>query len=590
MKSLLSLLRGLCSDVQRLHPGVDGLARDFVTIEARTEDEGLGFLSVALPAFGKAFDQSLDLGKMAHVPGFSRNKSLPKFLSGLTSLVFDANTGVLRSDAPVDAIVSIRQICYFLKKFLPSDSRHEHLERITLKKFWDDDDSILPVSPDRLERLSHAMEFVLLGLDEFQELECRHGPGAVMEGYSSNQKWVELDRGLSEFDHRLVSVGYDLVAGLASESLPPEEDVHSVPRALSARLVVVPKSCSALRTITVEPCLNQFVQQGLGTWLRDCISRCPVLSRSLALTSQVPNQNLALEGSLTGEWVTIDLSSASDLLSLQTVETAFARYPRFLDAVLRCRTPSILNGSDPKDLRKFAGMGNALTFPIQSVIFAMVAIIATVPDSVRYTIGTLRRAGTNVRVFGDDIIIRREHYARFADWITSFGLKINQGKTFTGDFFRESCGVDAFRGHDVTPVYLRHDPASRCTDPSSLASLVSTSNQLWLKAYYSAADVLKGIVEDSLGALPLLPSNSSGLGWSTRQDVTTYQRWSSSLHRFETRTYVPIASRRKDVLDGRPALYKYFHHPLVGRDDPTHLSDSVRRFSLNLRRRWVPSR
>lgn len=59
MKSLLRLLRSLLTDVKRLHPEVRGLDRDLLTIEARVEHEGIGFLTIALPSLGKRLDTSL---------------------------------------------------------------------------------------------------------------------------------------------------------------------------------------------------------------------------------------------------------------------------------------------------------------------------------------------------------------------------------------------------------------------------------------------------------------------------------------------------------------------------------------------------
>lgn len=573
--------------MRRLHPGVQGLDRDLLTIKARLENEGVGFLSVALPSFGKTFDQSLALGRMAHIPGFSRNKSLPKFLQGLTSLVFDAKTGYLLEAASVESILSIRQICYFFKKFLPSDSRNEFLESQAIKDFKDTETSIGGVAPFRLDRLSRLGRFMLLDLENFQELDCRHGPGAVEEGLKANQKWVALYLGLLDFDHRLLFAGYDLPSSLMVDSLPAHSDVFNDYATTYARLVTVPKSSSALRTITVEPLLNQFVQQGLNNWMRDCISHCPVLSQSLALTCQDKNQELALEGSRTTNWCTIDLSSASDLLTLETVRAAFASRPRFLNGLMVSRTPSVKLGDEPITLKKYAGMGNATTFPVQSVLFAMIAYLAIIGDR-EITIRECMRASRSVRVYGDDIIVAKEHFRDVAMWLQSFGLKINRAKTFSEGNFRESCGVDAFKGVDVTPVYLRHEPLSTCKEPSAIASLVSTSNQLWQRCYYETAKYLERQVEESLKtSLPLVARGSDGLGWQTRLDARTGQRWSKTLHRWEVLTYVLSPTRTKDVLSGMPALLKYFHHPLIGRDNRTHLSDSVRRFTTKLRRRWV---
>lgn len=587
MKSLHGLLCCLFIDLKRHHPDVVGLDRDLLTIEARIKDEGVGFLATALPAFGKAFDLSLAHGKMAHIPGFARNGSLPKLFSGLTSLVFCAKTGHLLDNPRHDCILTVRQVCYLFKKFLPDGSRLENLDYSTKKAFADVDASIGTVAPFRLDALRRVCSFILGDLDEFTELKCKHGPGAVFEGYTPNQKWSEVYRGLLEFDHRLMYAGYDLPAGILADDLPMYNPIEDHPSTGVARLVTVHKSFSALRTITVEPCLNQFVQQGYNAWLRSCIARDRVLRQSLELTDQKPNQELALIGSRTGEWCTIDLSSASDLLSLQTVETVFADRPRFLKGILGCRTPEVDCGYTKIHLKKYAGMGNATTFPVQSVVFAMIAITAILGSTKELSYEKVERAGRNVRVFGDDIIVRSEHFRDVADWITCFGLKINRSKTFSEGNFRESCGVDAFGGTEVTPVYLRHDPGQLCSDPSPVESLVSVSNQLWLRCYYQSSEFLRNSVEASFGRLPLVRRSSAGLGWNARFDEYEVQRWNPMLHRFEVRTVVPIPVRRLDILSDIPALLKFFHKPSETEMDRTHLKVSVRRFRKGLRRRWV---
>jgi len=312
MKSLIGLSRSLFKDLKRLHPDVDDLDRDLQTIEARTKDEGDGFLSVALPAYGKALDQSLALGKMAVVPGLSRNGSIPNLLSGMARHVFDSKTGDLRGDASVDAILSMRQVCYLFKKFLPADDRAAKLDLQARRDFEIVDSEIH--WPDQLESYSRRVRHfkrvarnVLQGLDFVQEHKGRHGPGAVMEGYSTNQKWEAVYNGLLEFDRRLNLIGYDLPASLLADKLYDADLFHNDLAGTCAKLVTVPKTCTALRTITVEPCINQFVQQGLNGTLREHIAKDPILRRSITLDCQAPNQDLALAGSLSGDWCTIDL-------------------------------------------------------------------------------------------------------------------------------------------------------------------------------------------------------------------------------------------------------------------------------------------
>lgn len=392
---------------------------------------------------------------------------------------------------------------------------------------------------------------------------------------------------LSDLDDRLGAIGYDLVYGLYHDRLH-QGGVSNYHASDHARLVTVPKSSTALRTITVEPMLNQFVQQALNTHLREEIDKCPVLSQCLTLSSQLPNQKLAIEGSITRDWVTVDLSSASDRLSTSLVEAAFRHRPRYLSAILGCRTPTVDTGDAVIDLKMYAGMGNATTFPIQSYVFALIALTSMAGTNEVVSYRKLKALARNIRIFGDDIVIKREYYPGLAEWIKHCGLLINHNKTFTEGNFRESCGVDAWKGHKVTPIYLRHDPRKIATDESSFVGLLSTCNQLWLQGMYKTSDCLKSLL-DKVRTLPLVNQDSQGLGYHTHEDLCERHRWSNTLHRYEVRTYVQVPVREPDALSGYAALMKYFHTPGLAEFDRNHLSQSVRRFNTNLRKRWVPA-
>lgn len=409
----------------------------------------------------------------------------------------------------------------------------------------------------------------------------------MAEGYKANQKWEALLPHLSDLDAKLESVGYDLTYGLYHDRLSQTTFRH-VTTSDCARLVTVPKNATALRTITVEPFLNQFVQQGLNTHLREEITKCSVLSRCLTLNSQEPNQKLALESSRTRDWVTVDLSSASDRLSTELVEAAFRYRPRYLSAILGCRTPSVDTGESVVDLKMYAGMGNATTFPVQSYVFALIALTSMAGTNEVVSVRKLEALASNIRIFGDDIIIRSEYYPGLAEWIKRCGLVINHSKTFTEGNFRESCGVDAWNGHKVTPIYLRDDPSIIATDTGSFVGLLSTCNQLWLQGMYSTSDVLRKLLE-RVRTLPLVSQTCPGLGYFTHQNLCERQRWSNTLHRFEVKTYVQLPVKVADEIDGYAALMKFFHTPGLAEYDRDHLSRSVRRFNSNLRKRWVPT-
>lgn len=98
-------LTTLCSEVfkdfaARCDTDEVELGRDLNTIRSRLKHEGLSFLTITLPAYCQSFERSLEDGQVAHdsFPGWRRVKSLPAFLKGLTSLVFDLATGKVLTD------------------------------------------------------------------------------------------------------------------------------------------------------------------------------------------------------------------------------------------------------------------------------------------------------------------------------------------------------------------------------------------------------------------------------------------------------------------------------------------------------------
>jgi hypothetical protein len=669
MKSPIALLVGLFHDLERLNPGVQGLDRDIETIKRRFENEGYGFLAVALPALGQAFVQGLSSGKFTCPIGFKRLKggAIPRFLSGMLREVFDPVSGQLKETPDQGVLTDLRQVCQFFKKtrLMPDDA--DFLHHKAVDEFYQCDGvASQVVIPERHDHLIGRVSKLILNTLNSKDVEnatYKHGPGAVKEGYSTNQKWLALYEAVKSDDPELRRAG---LWGI-DESVPhgyPAPDSQDQQRHLvqprvadgqrrsvgtllrttskraltktsrlgikgvgvsdldgasrsSAKLISVEKDSSSRRTITVEPMLKQFVQQGLNILLRDSIKECRILRNSLALTDQTLNQKLALEGSQYDNWATIDLKSASDLLSVSLVKSVFQAQEPFLGYMMECRSPVVTcEGKPPLVLGKFAGMGNALTFPVQSVCFAVVCIAAILDaEGTAPSYWSVRRASRRIRVYGDDIIIQRKYAHQCVNWLIAVGLKVNSKKSFLEGNFKESCGVDAFRGVDITPLYIRHRPDQTDASPNVIASFIELSNHLWLRGLYSASACLKNEVERALGRyLPLVSRWSGAFGWHTRHDAQTVHKFCPRTHRFQTRTLALASIKKSDRLDGYAALLKclsqarqdslpkegfliksmrqvstsLFPEPMA--KDTDHLDKTSMRYNWRIKQRWVPTR
>jgi hypothetical protein len=582
MKSLIVLLRSLFLDLKRLEPDVKGLDRDLITIEKRVKDEGNSFLTITLPRLCEAFILGLSTSRFTCPLGFKRPKggAIPVLLQGMFREVFDPLTGYLREEPNLGMVKAIVEVLQLFKKLDLSSDQVITLDRLAKDKFFNVDQTCAsPMSFDETQLfiIKRVSRMVLPNIDLFDESQLfyKHGPGAVSEMLTGNQKWVSVVDHLDQLEMN----GYDCLSyqsSLSPRSLP------SSPLSDTARLISVPKNSSSRRTITVEPMLNQFKQQGYNDLIRREIEKCGILRQCLALTDQSENQKLALEGSRTGYWATIDLTSASDSLSNQTVELVFGCKPLLLERLLNCRSAKVSRDGVTSDMAKYAGMGNATTFPIQSVIFAVLAISALL-GRLRPSYRNVQRVAQSVRVYGDDIIVPSNGSHRVVDWITRAGLTVNSRKSFLEGNFKESCGVDAFRGINITPLYVRSHPINLSkTEPSTIAHYVSLANQTWLRGLYTLSAVFVRLVEEKLRKpLPLVSSNSSILGLHTHQEITEFQRWNTDLQRPELRGFMLLPVYKRDSIDGYAALCKVLSAAPSGATEVTSTQSRVR-FNLEL--------
>lgn len=208
------------------------------------------------------------------------------------------------------------------------------------------------------------------------------------------------------------------------------------------KVVTVPKNWKTDRVISIEPCMNIFVQKGIGAVIRSRLHRV-----GIDLNDQTKNQRLAREGSMTGRLATIDLSSASDTISYELVKDLLPE-PWFT-ALEQCRTPSgVLPSGEMIPYQKFSSMGNGYTFELESLIFW--ALAEACRDA---ALG--EKESSTVSVYGDDIIIDVGAVPQLLDVLKICGFTPNPEKSWWSGRYRESCGKHYLHGVDVTPFFIR---------------------------------------------------------------------------------------------------------------------------------------
>lgn len=583
MKRQADLHLGVLADQLGLL-GLDTL-RDLSTMRSRIEHDGERFLTIDLPSFGEFLETGLRERGLpsAGCFGFGRtsNKDVrPRFLHGLWSMVFDSR-GVLLENPSPHAVRALRQICYLHKKLreLPTPEKvqaalQQYLETdqsLSLHAWPSDlDDLFDRVVLQKWGRFFDSMERVIF---HTQKLEgSKHGPGAVAERLSNNRKWSQ--RVWTERLEQWFPAMYHL-----STTYRPLDDVELLPpgREYPARVIVVPKTAKSPRVICAEPAYNQFIQQGLADLFGAWMDR----HRQVSNKDQEPNKVLARAGSLDESYSTIDLSEASDRVSLTMVKKIFRRWPNLLGSILACRSmTSELPDGQIVQLRKFASMGSALTFPIETLVFATIAEMA-----VRISEKPEQKpSGLQFRVYGDDIVIHSYAANDLIHLLSRYGLVVNRAKTFCEGNFRESCGGDYFHGFDVSPIRLKERIPLDRSNVAEVVSIVAFRNLYTEK--YGETELVTSLDEFISSIIPF-PE-----GYETTPALV---RWSknpiahgmdSSLQRPYVKAVFPRYTYREDPLDGDGALLKFFWTPF--QEDPKHLQYAGRPVSAKLKYRNVP--
>lgn len=217
-----------------------------------------------------------------------------------------------------------------------------------------------------------------------------------------------------------------------------------------SRLSFVPKSAEISRTICTEPVLNMLFQKGIAALLEGRLRQ--VVGIDLARQPD-KNRTLARIGSETGKFGTIDLSSASDSMSLNLVRNMFP--PSVTRWLERTRCPvTILPDGTKVTLHMVSSMGNAFTFPLQTLFFSALVLGAYKVCGITPTHPKGWRIG-NYAVFGDDIIVDQRAYRLVCRLLEITGFTVNKDKSFNEGLFRESCGHDYYNGYNVRGVYIK---------------------------------------------------------------------------------------------------------------------------------------
>jgi len=572
--------------------------RDLKTIAGRVEKEGLSFLTITLPKYGQDLQRALDRGFLGDdlFLGFSKGRGgLPRFLGGFLRLIFDETTGRLLDDPSVEAIRCLRQITLMWAKInLPcSDKRTAAAIRRYIETEQEVRHSDANLAIDDLDRFHRVGALLWNGLFSkvsnrlyAEGIRPKHGPGATADKLRGNAKW-----NVKQWTSRLEEQFPHWELLIPSESFLSRTDdvtILSPGAEMPVRVITVPKTLKTPRIIAVEPTCMQFVQQGILRLMVEEIARDDNSRDFVMFESQVPNQHLAREGSITGSLATLDLSEASDRVSNQHVRALLRNFPILRDGVEACRSRKAdVPGHGVIRLAKFASMGSALCFPMESLVFMTVIFCGIEEQQNRpLTPEDINRFRGKVRVYGDDIIVPTEFVHSTIRALETFGFRVGIDKSFWTGKFRESCGAEYYDGHDVSIVRVREFLPESRQDVDAVVSTVALRNLLFDKGWQAAVDRLDRLMEEVI-PFPEVEPTSPLLGrWS--YGPVKAQRSHPTLFHPLVKGVVVQSMLPVSKLDDYGALLKWFlkdgEHPF---EDKDHLQRAGRPVSARIKTRWA---
>lgn len=584
LEKLLTDLKEMCGFVSK----ADHI-RDLETLKRRVKAEGIGFVAAVLPGLAAGLLEYLETGTATYT-GFSLCKEgYPRFLKGYFSVAYD----IVATTHHVNAVKAIYTFSLaFSKLRMPLNTEDDG----KLYRSLVETDRSLPKLRDvlrdtDLRNILGLAAYYATGFAKsfsFDTCTPRPGPGATNTPCEKNMRFqphVFYDQhemgGMHYFDWFFINQHDPF---MRAEVYTPLWSSSSVTP--TARFKTVPKKYKKGRGICIEENESQWLQQALASGLKKAIKSDPELNVNLSLDDQQVNAYLAHLHSLDRDGATIDMSEASNRVAHWLPLVIFSSNVELCNALWGASTRWV----DPPDdlfqtghsgirLNMFAPMGSGLCFPVMTLVhyYLIKAIIKWHHDS----------ECDSIFVYGDDIVIPSKYYETVTSVLPSFGMKLNLSKSFYRSFFRESCGIHAYMGVDITPVYFKHTPS--CARKDAFLSNVAVEAQLFERGYNGCAAYMRTAIRRHWKhPMAEVDKDTSLLGWRRPRSDFGYKVypkvWDRDLQCWKWR--LPLLQAKRTRLRLKPYEAYVRWHVLR----PTEGSDSVHTTEDDVRIvfRWIP--
>lgn len=335
-----------------------------------------------------------------------------------------------------------------------------------------------------VERVLHAAQRkisqVLGDCPSIADIPVRFGPGASTQVTKKNACLAVKLRSVPTCSANLAPRAEELLSTLYPYGALGTEidvDIHD------AQLSFVPKNAKTDRAICTEPSLNGLFQLGIGDLMADRLRTV-----GIDIRDQGPNQRAALYGSISGGLATLDLSSASDSVSIGLVCHLLPL--DWAELLLDFRSDAVVYDGDRYVLEKISSMGNGFTFPLETLIFWALASAST--DLCK------NPRGYRVLVYGDDIVVPTDAVPLLRECLTELGFVLNDSKSFWTGSFRESCGCDYLGGINVRPCYVTGEESNGSVCALRVADIFRIHNYFFHRGNFALCRELESIVDPAI--------------------------------------------------------------------------------------------
>lgn len=186
-----------------------------------------------------------------------------------------------------------------------------------------------------------------------------------------------------------------------------------------SRFSTVPKNNEKRRPINVECFGNTLTQSVIGEGIR------AVLRKEYDIDLDNLSDLHRCKVSKPNRWATIDLSNASDSVSVELCKFLLPKW--FFDKLDQTRSHMVLGPDGHYHItKKISSMGNGFTFELMTLILTVLC----------------KELDEEATVFGDDITIHPIQATLLISLLTEVGFLVNAEKSFINGPFRESCGAN----------------------------------------------------------------------------------------------------------------------------------------------------